>query len=698
MIDRDAAALFKALFTPDAVALIGASDDRSKNASRPLRFLRRHGFAGTIYPINPNHPTIFDERAFPELAAVPGPVDHAYILLGAEAAVGAVAACAAAGVKVATLLADGFAEAGPAGIERERRLIEAARRGNVRLVGPNSLGVVNAANGLALSANAALQAERLLPGRLMVLSQSGSVIGTLLSRGQARGIGFSKLVSVGGEADLDLGTLGALAVDDRETSAFLLFVEAVRRPDRLAEFARLAHEAGKPVLAYVLGRSEFGQELAFSHTGALAGGRQALNAFLADIGIVRVDCLESLIEAPDLFIGRRPQAPVRPTRAVGIVTTTGGGGAMIADGLGAAGIEVAAPTTATRAALAAAGVKPGEGRIVDVTLAGTRPDVMTGVLDAMVAAPEFDVIVGVIGSSAQFYPELAAEPVAAAAKRSAKPVAAFALPEAPGALDLLARAGVAAFRTPEACVDAVRAFMSWREPRARPSPARSLESVERQLTGVGDQLDEQAALALFTKLGIVCVRSILLGDASPAISYPAVAKMLSADIAHKSELGGVALDLADEAALRCAARELTERAARTQPQLRLNGILVQTMVRGVGEALIGYRRDPQVGPVITVAPGGVLAELYGDAATRPAPVDAATARAMIAEVRGLRALDGFRNLPRGDLDALADAIARLSELALLKSAIVLDAEINPVIVKPAGQGVVAVDGLVRLLS
>ncbi|MSP87736.1 MAG: CoA-binding protein [Alphaproteobacteria bacterium] len=677
--------LFKALFEPTSIALIGASDDPAKNAGRPLRFLRRHGYAGAIYPVNPQRATIQGERAYASLADLPGPVDHAYILLGADAAIAAIEACASVRVPVATLLADGFAEAGTKGVERQRRLLAAAAKGGVRLVGPNSLGIVNAATGLALSANAALQAERLLPGNLMVLSQSGSLIGTLLSRGFARGIGFSKLISVGNEADLDIGTIGSLAVDDPQTATFLLFLETVRQPERLSAFARRAHEAGKPILAYVLGRSDLGQELAVSHTGALVGSRTALTAFLADRGIARVDCLETLIEAPALFMGRHPLG--RPG-AVGIVTTTGGGGAMIADGLGGAGVTVAAPSPATRNALVAAGIADAGGRIVDVTLAGTRPEIMTAALRAMIVAPEFDLIVSVVGSSAQFYPELAADPVAAAAKSASKPVSVFAVPEAPTTLERLARAGVPAFRTPESCVDAVRAFLVWRQPRTRPSAATFIADAARSIANRAGMLDELEALTLFARLGIACTPTVFLDDAPPAIAYPAAVKILSPSIAHKTEIGGVVLDLADERALRQAANDLRKRIANSR------GVLAQTMECGLGEALIGYRWDPQVGPVVTVAPGGVLTELYGDIAVCPAPVDATTAADMIAMTRGLRALTGYRNRPRGDLAALADAIARLSQLAFIPA--VQEAEINPLIVRADGAGIVAVDGLARL--
>src|SRR5438105_7162467 len=270
--------LAEALFKPRAVALIGVSDDADKTAGRPLRFLRKHGYAGPIYPINPNRSAVQGERAFARIGDAPGPVDHAYILVNTPGVGAAVAACAEAGVAVATILASGFAEAGAEGRERQRRIVEIARGHGMRLVGPNSLGIVNTQAPLALTANAAFATEALPRGRLTVLSQSGSLIGTLVSRGAARGIGFGKLISVGNEADLSVGEIGAALADDPETDAFLLFLETIRAREEMARFASLAHRSGKPIIAYKLGRSDVGQALAVSHTGAMVGSDAAVDA------------------------------------------------------------------------------------------------------------------------------------------------------------------------------------------------------------------------------------------------------------------------------------------------------------------------------------------------------------------------------------------------------------------------------------
>ncbi|MBV8652602.1 MAG: acetate--CoA ligase family protein [Alphaproteobacteria bacterium] len=553
------------------------------------------------------------------------------------------------------------------------------------------MGIVDTRHRMALTANAALARDEMLPGRLMLLSQSGSLLGTFVSRGGARSIGFASLVSVGNEADLGVGEIGAAAAGDPGIDAFLLFLETIRRPEEIARFAALAHAAGKPILAYKLGRSAIGRDLAVSHTGALVGSDAAADAFLAHHGIVRVDQFEALLELPPLLIGRRPLREEKP--AVGVVTTTGGGAAMVVDRLGLAEVPVAEPSEATLARLAARGIHALPGRILDLTLAGTRPDVMAAALETLLEAPEFAAVIAVVGSSAQFQPELAVKPIIDCAHR-AKPLAAFIAPQADTTLGLLAEAGVAAFRTPEACADGIRALLAWRAPRA-PEPLARLPAAP---VGPGTVLDERLSQHLFQALGVPCAPSVVLNpdDLPPGdlpFPYPVVAKILCPDILHKSEVGGVLLDITSAEALRDKATAMVATLRDRVPEARLAGLLVQPMLRGLAEALVGFTRDAQVGPIVTVGMGGVLAELYRDVAVRLAPVSRIEAAAMIEEVRGLASIRGFRNLPRGDVAALAEAVARFSQLAALEAPRVAEAEINPLIVM--ANGVVAVDGLVR---
>ena len=623
------------------MALVGASGDEKKNTARPQRFLKKHGYAGRIVPVNPSRKEMH--------SSVPEGIDHAFIMV--QDVEQALEACR--NVPVATIYSNGFADAGREGMERQARLVLRARELGVRLLGPNSMGVINLPGRMALSVNAVLEIDAPPSGTTSLVSQSGTMLGTVLSRGAARGLGFSKLVSVGNEADLGVGELVELLVEDPETRVILLFLETVRDADRLAAAARGAHAAGKPVVAYKLGRSALGEALARSHTGALAGLDAALDAFFRDCGILRVDMLETLVEIAPLVAGRRPPQLGRAPR-VAVVTTTGGGAATVVDRLGLHGIETAAPDS--------------DSPIVDLTMTATAQQ-YTEVLDRLLDFDGCDAVLATVGSSAQFHPQLAVEPILGA-KRAAKPLAAFLTPQAERSLVLLAEKGIAAFRTPEACADAFAAYFSWRAPR------------QREEAEIPYPLFDYP-FELFAAVGIPVVEQALARapDFAHSIPYPVAVKVMDAD--HKTEAGGVALGVAGRVEFEARARKF----GRDQ-------ILVQKMERGLAEAIVGYRDDPVVGPIVLVGAGGTLAELYKDFVVELAPVSPDEAMRMIEKVKGLAVIRGYRNLPRGDVKALARAASAISRLALIPGRPVLEAEINPLIVRR--EGVVAVDGLAVL--
>jgi acyl-CoA synthetase (NDP forming) len=685
--------LARALLAPQCVALVGASADPEKNTARPQRYLRKHGYGGRIVPINNAAQECLGEKAYPSLDDAPDGIEHALVMVPGRFVLDVIEQCVRRRIPVASIYSDGFAETGEEGRKLQERLVEVARAGGVRLTGPNCMGTVNTHMPCALSINAVLDIERLIPGRIGLVSQSGSVMGALLSRGQARGIGFSKLVSVGNECDLSVGEIVDLLVDDADTELILLFLETIRKPELLARAAQRAHAAGKPVVAYKLGRSEVARELAASHTGAMTGSDDSANAFFRRHGIVRVDTLEAMIEAPQLLRGARPPKG----RRIAVLTTTGGGAAMVVDNLGRLGLDVVAPTDAIVERLAAQNIRIRKAALTDLTMAGTRKEIYSAVLGELLDSDHCDAVLAVVGSSSQFHPQHAVEPIVAAMP-TPKPLAAFLVPDAPQSLELLRAAGVAAFRTPEACADALSAFFHWQAPPSTTQPGASCAQAGRLLLEAGgNSLNEHAACRVFEALGVPIARTTVIsgpGDPVP-LRFPVVAKILSPDILHKTEAGGVALDIASPQALDAAAERILERVRRERPQARVDGILVQEMKRGRAEAILGYRRDPQVGPVVVLGVGGTLAEIYRDYCVRIAPVTPEEARDMIEAVRGLAPIRGYRGQPRGDLAALAQAVAAFSRLAQLDVA-VAEAEINPLIVGAEGAGVAAVDGLIVL--
>lgn len=689
--------VFDSLFSPRVIALVGASGDSAKHTSRPQRSLRKHGYAGKIVPINPRYPEVFGEKAYPSLLEVPDDVDHAFLMVSAAAVPAAIEQCIERQIPVATIYADGFAESGEAGRKAQEDLVARAREGGVRILGPNCSGIVSTAPSCTLSVNAAIEQLDVPAGPLAVISQSGSMTGGLVSRGLGRGVGFSKIVSIGNESDLTAAEITDWLVDDPASGAVLLFLETLRDAPRLAAAARRAVELGKPIIVYKLGRSEVGRSLAASHTGSMAGSDEVADAFFRANGILRVDNLETLFELPTMLAGQRPAKQHR----VAVMSTTGGGAATVVDRLGTMKVDVVSPSEEVVDRLAARDLTIPRGPLTDLTHAGTRAEVYGAVLDELVASDHCDLVLAIAGSSAQFQPEISVGPLIRSARN--KPIAAFLAPHAEAGLAQLSAAGVAGFRTPESCADAIRAWSRWFAP-AEPSNPRPevVDAVKEALAAfAGRQPNEYESAAVFAALGLRTAASAVLNDGDGADvgfegapPYPVVAKVLSAEIPHKTEAGGVVLGITGDQQLADAVSTIRANVAQRRPDAHVDGILVQQMVSGLAEVILGFRRDPDVGPVVVLGIGGVLAELYKDISVRIAPVDIEEARGMIDEVTGLAVVRGYRGLPLGDCEALASAIVAVSQLASEQLQAVTEAEVNPLLVLPEGEGVVAVDGLV----
>ena len=685
---------FSALFQPRAVGLIGATPDQAKNNSRAQRLLQKAGYAGRIIPVNPTRAEIMGLPAFARLRDAPGPVDHAFIMVPSAAVPAAIEDCVAAGVRTATIFTAGFAEVSDEGRKAQEQITQTARAGGLRLLGPNCLGLLNVTDRFPLSVNASVEAEfdRLQRGNVSIISQSGSMMGALMTRLVERGVGFSKLVSIGNECDIGVGELAQLLVEDEHTQTILLFLETFRDADRLARAARRAHENGKAMVALKLGRSEIGRQLAASHTGALLSGDHLAEAFFADHGIMRVDMLEALVELPGFIAGHRPPKG----RRVSAITGTGGAAALVLDRVGLKGHSVVGATTQMQERLAAAGMPIPGTPLIDLPMGGTKEQ-YRAVVSELTHSDHCDAVLAVLGNTARLRPEQVDENILQA-KRGNKPLAVFIAPQATKALERLAAAGVAGFRTPEACADVLNAYLKWRAPYRHPAPqSGELGQATALLKAAkpGKALDEYEASQVFAALGIeVCASQIVKNSAElKPVAGPVAVKILSPDILHKTDAGLVELGVTGDQAIAACVTKLLERARAKFPAAQIRGALVAPMQRGLTEVIIGFKRDAEVGPVVMLGAGGVLAEIRRSVAVRIAPVDEAEAEAMIAELPELRALAGYRNLPRGDLAALARAVSRLSHLAAIGDPAVVEAEINPLIVRGEGQGVVAVDGL-----
>ena len=422
------------MLRPASVAVIGASADPGKTAGRPIAYLDKHGYAGRIYPVNPKVDRIGAWTCYPDIASLPVVPDVAMVLLGAERAEQAVRELAAQGCGAAIVLASGYSETGEEGGQRQQRLVEAA--GGMRLLGPNTIGLVNLTDNIVLSPSGALEMDHFPVGSIGVVSQSGGILGSVLSRAAARGIGLSKLISTSNEVDLGLADFIDHLVDDPATSVIALYIESVRQPEKFRAACLKAARAGKPVVAFKIGRSEAGARAAVSHTGAMAGSDRMYDALFRQLGVIRVQHFSDLLDVPAaLATGRRLHG-----NRVAILTSTGGAGTLVSDELGLASFETPAPDAATAAALRA--LNSGTEAVldrnpIDVTLAGLRPDLLRGAIKTLLASPTYDALTIIVGSSGLAQPELMAGALQDCLPASDKPVFAYVSPHAPEVARLL---------------------------------------------------------------------------------------------------------------------------------------------------------------------------------------------------------------------------------------------------------------------
>lgn len=688
------------LMNPRSVAVIGASGDAQKTSGRPIAFLRKHGFEGRLYPVNPRYTEIDGLACYPSIAALPEVPDAAIILLGPERANQAVAELAAMGTPAAIVLAGGYGEAGAEGIARQQALQNA--RGNMRILGPNTIGLINLTQGITFSASGALDQEALRAGNIAVISQSGGILGSLLSRGAAAGIGFSKLVATSNEVDLDVADFVDYLVDDDATEVIALYLEGLRDTEKFSRAALKAQSAGKPIVVFKVGRSEAGARSAASHTGALAGADALYDVYFKQLGIVRAQTFADLLDLPFALASRRTMAGNR----VAILTSTGGAGTLIADALGANGFDTPPPGEATAARLR--DLDLGDQAVldrnpIDLTLAGLQPQIMQEAMRILLESADYDAVISVVGSSGVARPTLMADAIRDSQRDSSKPVLAYVSPYAPQALLRINSNQGVAFTAPEACASALlalkaKASVAQDTLRAQSSPPHmSAEDVEQLPDGT---LDEQQSKALFTRFGVPVTREQAVADAGEAIEAAralgpnVVLKVLSERIPHKTEVGGVALGLTEHSigqALDDMRRGVTQRAGFVPERF-----LVQEMVSGGHELILGFHRDPQLGPALLLGMGGVSAELLRDTSMRLLPITRNDADAMLRELKTFALLDGYRGAPKADVNALVDCILAFADMATTLGTKLQEAEINPLRVLAEGQGVRAVDGLTLL--
>lgn len=689
------------MFRPRSIALIGASTNPDKIGGVPLALLLKYEYDGKLYPVNPNATEVQGVPAYPSVAAIGAPADLAIVAVPMALAEQAVKDAAEAGVRSVVLFTSGYAEVGETGRAAQARLAALARTRGVRILGPNCLGFMNTRDQVYATFSPAPHAARARPGAVGIVSQSGAFGIYAYAMARERDIGLSYWISTGNECDIEFADAVAWLARDPDTRVIMGYVEGCRDGAKLKAALSLARDAGKPVVVTKVGRTASGAAAAASHTAALAGDDAVFDALLRQYGAIRTRTLDEFFN-----VGYALSGPVRPAnKALGIMTLSGGVGALMADDAADAALELVPMPAGAQAAIMARVPFATPRNPVDITGQVTsEPELMTFAARTMLDSGGYGSLLAFLaaaGTSATFWPHLLAFAKTIRAEYPDTPLALCSLftPERRRALEAL---GCLVFADPSAAVRALKCLgdtVAIARPACDPglSPNAENPAVAAIEAGV---LDEPAGLALLRAAGIPVVAHQRVASqdeavaAAAAFGYPVVMKLVSADITHKSDIGAVRLHLQDAGAVRAAYREILEEAARHAPAARLDGLLVAPMIKGGVECILGVQRDPVYGPVVMFGLGGVLVEAMRDVAFRMAPFDERDAHAMIDEIRGRRVLAGMRGQPPADVSALASALAALSRFAWANRDAVVSVDVNPFIVLPLGGGALALDAVV----
>ena len=700
----DRATDLAALFEPRSVALVGASADPHSISARPLRLLREHGFGGPVYPVNPRYTELNGQRVYPSMESLPHPVDLAIVVVPAAVVERVLEDCAAAGVRCALVITSGFAESGPAGQPLQQRISDLVARTGIRVCGPNSEGIYKPSSGLCATFSPAVDPEHGFEpggkgGPIAIVSQSGGLAFALLNHAEDRGLAIHSVTSTGNEADLTWADYVDYLLDEVDVRVVLGFVEAVRQPRRLIQVARKAARLRKPLVLAKIGRSEVGRRAAASHTASLVGPDAAYTAAFRQLGILRVDDVDEMLDLAAYF----SIAPLPAGNRVAVLTASGGAGAWLADACAVRGLALPPPPPTVQDSIRA--FIPSYGSVanpIDITAQAVLEGGFERALALLAQSGGFDSVLAVatLVREERFFETLSELEQAVAGTQSV--VVFYSYTRAsPRVVQTLAERGMPCFSTPGRTARAVSAAVEY------VSFTRRAEDVEvfaehpsRDVwPAPPGRLSEMEARAWLAPLGIASPREVLARSADEAVAAyqvlggePVALKIQSAGLAHKGAIGGVKLGLAAADQVRSAYGQILRDLRPARADLDIQGVLVQRMAPSGGvEMLVAARREPLLGALVVVGLGGVEVETLNDVAMRLAPVSLAEARGMIDELRGAVVLRR-----RADTEALARAVVRFSELAAALPPGVRNVEVNPLVVLPPGQGMLMLDAVVEL--
>ncbi len=689
----------KAALDPRSIAVIGASENPNKVGGRPVHYLDKFGFKGKIFPINPSRAEVQGHRCYKSLDDLPEAPEMVIVAVAGDNAIGAVEDCAAHGVKVAVVMASGFGEVDAvAGKAKERRMVEAARKTGMRIVGPNSQGLANFGTGAIASFSTMFMDMDRAEGHVAMLSQSGALSTVPVGFLRQRGIGVRHTHATGNDADITVGELAVAVAEDPEVKLLLLYLESIPETKYLEELAELALGRDLPIIALKSGRSEAGRQAAQSHTGALANEDRVVDVFFERHGIWRAPDMRGLVEATELYLkGWKPRG-----RRLVAISNSGAVCVMTADAASAVGMPMAKLSVETDRKLK--GILPSFATTtnpIDLTAALLSNSRLFGdILPVLAEDPAADAfLIGVPVAGPGYDVEAFARDAAAFGKKTGKPLVIAATQKS--VADQFASEGSSVFPTETEAVTALHQFLAHRELMAR-TAARKAGRARVKATPISSastsMLNEADSLALLASRGIPVVAHRLCRTradavaAFEAIGGPVVIKGCSSDIAHKSELRLVKLGITSREEAGEIWSEM-ESIIRKQGA-RFDGVIVAAMARGRREIMIGAHRDSVFGPVVAVGDGGKYVEIFRDTVLLLPPFSRDEVTEALGRLKIAPLLEGVRGEPPMDVDALCDAVLRIGELMLDPAAKVMSLDLNPVLLDSASKGCVVVDAVV----
>lgn len=701
-------------FRPKAIAIIGASQDFNSISGKPLRLLVEHGYRGALYPVNPKYPELLGLRCYPSVLAIPGEVDLALIAVASHRVPGVLQECASRGVKNAIIYSSGYAETGREGAELQRNLAELARREGLRICGPNCQGMVNLGDHVVATFSAAAEAAPLRAGSVGFATQSGALGYSAFNQAQEAGLGFSFMVNTGNEVDLNTLDIMEFLVEDEETTVVLGYLEGVPDPAKLSAIADEAIRKKKPLILLKAGRSAVGSRAAASHTAALTGSEKAFSALCRQKGIIRAHDIDELIDLAKAFApGCLPAGP-----RVAVISTSGGAGIIAADTCEDLRLEL--PELDPKTYEAIRGSIPLYGSAhnpVDITanLINDAQGFKT-CLNAILQDPNVDSLLVIQTMITGESGKRVAQDLVNIRQESSKPVVViWTAGEKTNqeCFDILKAGGMPYFKTPAAGVRAIKAMVDYNEfhqKRSQPGsddaggllwqPGGGEIAEIRALLRQNGTLTEHQAKSILRRYQLPLPREGLATTAEMAVSiaeeigYPVVMKIESNQILHKTEAGGVRLDLSGPREVRAAFETIMANAVAYDRHAEIRGVLVQEMVGSGIEAIVGVNNDPQFGPVVMFGLGGIYVEVLKDVAFRLAPLSRQDAEEMVREIKGFPLLRGVRGRGPADIQAVVDVLIKVSLLAIDLKDDLAELDINPLIVLPEGKGAKVADALI----